>query len=70
MDEDGENQNQVEEDKSSDSRIKRKKKGDTNKQRMAQLITRIVYQLEKMRFILEKNIYPRDTTLRLFDSQD
>ena len=37
---------------------------------MAQLITKIVYQLEKMRFILEKNIYPRDTTLRLFDSQD
>ena len=37
---------------------------------MAQMITRIVYQLEKLRFILEKNIYPRDTTLRLFDSPD
>ena len=55
MDEDGENQNQVGDDKSSESRIKSKKKGDSSKQRMAQLITKIVYQLERMRFILEKN---------------
>ena len=35
MDEDGENQNKEGDDKSSDSRIKRKKKGDSIKKRMA-----------------------------------
>jgi hypothetical protein len=29
-----------------------------------------VYQLEKLRFNLEKNIYPRDMALRLFDSYE
>ena len=69
MDEDGDNL--VGDDESAERRIiSKKKKGESNKQRMAQLVTRIVYQLEKMRYILEKNIYPRDTTLRLFDSPE
>ena len=34
---------------------------------MAELLEHIVYQLEKLRFIIEKNIFPRDMTLRLFD---
>ena len=34
---------------------------------MSNLLEQIVYQLEKLRFIIEKNIFPRDMTLRLFD---
>ena len=49
---------------------KRKKTEENEKQKMAVLLERIVYQLEKLRFILQKNILPRDMTLRLFDSQD
>lgn len=52
-------------------RLPKQKKGVGNeKKRMAILLERIVYQLEKLRFILEKNIFPRDMTLRLFDSQE
>ena len=47
-----------------------KKTKESEKKRMAMLIHRIVYQLEKLRFNLEKNIYPRDMSLRLFDSHD
>jgi len=47
-----------------------KKTKESEKKRMAMLIHKIVYQLEKLRFNLEKNIYPRDMTLRLLDSKD
>ena len=50
-------------------RLRKKKKGEENeKQRIAILLERIVYQLEKLRYIVDKNIFPRDMTLRLFDS--
>ena len=43
-----------------------KKSKDSQKQKLASLIPRIIYQLEKLRFILEKKIFPRDLSLRLF----
>ena len=43
---------------------------ESNKEQMASLILRIAYHLEKLRFVLEKSIYPRDLMLRLFDSPD
>lgn len=46
---------------------KNKKPEENEKKRLAELLEQIVYQLEKLRFILEKNIFPRDMTLRLFD---
>ena len=52
-------------------RIRQRKKTEENeKRKMATLLEGIVYQLEKLRFILEKNIFPRDTTLRLFNNQE
>ena len=43
---------------------------ESEKKRLAELLHKIVYQLEKLRFNLEKNIYPRDLTLRLFDTKE
>lgn len=52
-------------------RIRQRKKTEENeKRKMAALLEGIVYQLEKLRFILEKNIFPRDMTLRLFNNQE
>ena len=57
----------------SDSEVldrKASKAKDTKKLRMAQLIEKIVYHLEKLRYIMDGAILPRDANLRLFDSRD
>ena len=53
-----------------DSEVLDRKAKDTKKLRMAQLIEKIVYHLEKLRYIMDGAILPRDANLRLFDSRD
>ena len=42
----------------------------TDQEWLANLIFKINYQLEKLRFILEGKVYPRDEQLKLFDTGD
>ena len=43
---------------------------ESEKKRLAKIVEKIIYQLEKLRFSLEKKVYPRDMTLRLFDCKE
>lgn len=59
----------------SDEKARKRKEAITKnkgseKKRMAKLIHHIVYTLEELRFIMDKNIFPRDMTLRLFGCKE
>lgn len=51
-------------------RLAASKSKQSEKKRLAKLVEKMIYQLEKLRFSLEKKVYPRDMTLRLFDCKD
>ena len=46
---------------------KERKLKQSEKQRMTQFLMAATYTLEKLRFVIDKSIYPRDMTLKQLD---